>query len=388
MRSFVGLIAVFLVSPFVIAQTTAGELDFVVKPYLQYALQDQCTVMWETTKPAKSCVRYYEAADPSTPPEWKETAPEESENAMHEIVLSGLKPETVYYYQTVSTAGDDKLESGLLSFKTAVREDSAYAFTVFSDSQTNPKVWGQIAELAWRERPNFAVHAGDIVGTGKNKSQWVDHFLNPGHVFMSRIPVFAILGNHEGDADYYYQYVSNPKPEYYYTFQYGNARFFMVDSCRDLKPGSEIYKWLDSALADSKSKWKFVVHHHPPYTSDENDYGDTYKEKSLPGDPDVQPLIPLFEKHNVDMVFYGHIHDYERTWPIRDNRIDRANGVVYIQTGGCGGDLENYAPTRSWFTKKVHRDHHFCLINIFEGHLEFQAIDCNWQLFDTFTLDK
>ncbi len=107
-------------------------------------------------------------------------------------------------------------------------------------------------------------------------------------------------------------------------------------------------------LAESKSLWKFVVHHHPPYTSDENDYGDTYKELSLLGDPDVQPLIPLYEQYRVDIVFYGHIHDYERTWPIRQNRID----------------------------------HHFCLVNVHANHLDFQAIDQNWAIFDTFALVK
>lgn len=201
---------------------------------------------------------------------------------------------------------------------------------------------------------------------------------------MSRIPIFAIIGNHEGNDPNYYKYVANPSPEFYYTFNYGNAQFFLLDSARDLNPGGEIYTWLESALSVSASQWKFVIQHHPPYTSDENDYGDTYKEKSLLADPDVQPLIPLYEKYNVDIVFYGHIHDYERTWPLRQNQISHENGVVYIQTGGGGGGLENYAPTRSWFTQKVHRDHNFCLVNVHANRLEFQAIDQNGNLFDTF----
>ncbi len=74
--------------------------------------------------------------------------------------------------------------------------------------------------------------------------------------------------------------------------------------------------------------------------------------------------------------------------PIRMNKIDPKKGVIYVQTGGRGGGLENYAPTRSWFTKKVHRDHHFCLINIYKNQLMFQAIDWSGNLFDTFTMDK
>lgn len=369
------------------SQHLPPRLEFVVKPYLQQAHKDGITVMCETTIPARVEVKYGEATLNAEEPNLSESAAGETFTTMHEITLDNLNTETNYFYKVVANGkGGKNIESNTLSFKTNVKDDSAFSFAVFSDSQTNPDVWGKIAQLAWEERPNFAVHAGDIVGTGGNKTQWVEHFLNPGHVFMSRIPVYLILGNHENNADYYYQYVSNPDPEYYYTFTYGNAQFFMLDSCRDLSQNSEIYDWLAQALAKSRSAWKFVVHHHPPYTSDENDYGDTYEELSLLGDPDVQPLIPLYEKHDVDLVFYGHIHDYERTWPLRDNKIDHENGVVYIQTGGCGGSLENYAPTRSWFTKKVHRDHHFCLVNIHENHLLFQAIDRNWNLFDTFTL--
>ncbi|RJP23323.1 MAG: hypothetical protein C4527_20450 [Candidatus Omnitrophota bacterium] len=365
------------------------KLTFLVKPYLQQADKDRITILWETNIPSQAEVRYGEATFHAEQANLSQVSKDASLKTLHEMTLQNLKEETNYFYQVVATDENGSvMESEVLSFKTKVRDDSAYSFAVFSDTQTNPSVWGRIAQLAWAERPHFAVHTGDIVGNGNDKTQWVEHFLNPGHVLMSRIPIYIILGNHDKDAPLYYAYIANPAPEYYYTFTYGNAQFFLLDSCRDVSSGSEIHTWLDRALSQSRSVWKFVVHHHPPYTSDENDYGDTYKELSLLGDPDVQPLIPLYEKHNVDMVVFGHIHDYERTWPLRNNRIDHQNGVVYIQTGGCGGGLENYAPTRSWFTKKVHRDHHFCLINIHENQLMFQAIDRNWNLFDTFTMEK
>jgi alkaline phosphatase/predicted phosphodiesterase len=371
------------------AKNLPVKVSFLVKPYLQQARKDGITVMFESTLPTTATVRYGEATPNAEKANLSQQVESSTMQPLHEITLHNLKPETNYFYQVVATdTSGSVIESEVLSFKTNVNDNSAYAFAVFSDSQTNPTVWGTIAELAWRERPNFAIHAGDIVGTGRIKEQWVDHFLNPGHVFLGRIPTYFILGNHEGNADNFYKYISNPDPEYYFSFTYGNADFFMLDSCRDLKPGSEIYNWLDSALARSTAQWKFVVHHHPPYTSDEDDYGDTYKELSLLGAPVVQPLIPLYDKHQVDMVFYGHIHDYERTWPIRNNQINHSDGVVYIQTGGCGGGLENYAPTRSWFTQKLHRDHHFCLVNIHENNLHFQAIDQNWQLFDTFSIKK
>ncbi len=56
--------------------------------------------------------------------------------------------------------------------------------------------------------------------------------------------------------------------------------------------------------------------------------------------------------------------------------------------GGGGGGLENYAPTRSWFTAKVHRDHHFIIVNVFGKTLQLQAIDQNGVLFDQITIQK
>ena len=61
---------------------------------------------------------------------------------------------------------------------------------------------------------------------------------------------------------------------------------------------------------------------------------------------------------------------------------------MYIQTGGGGGGLEDYAPTRSPFTARVHRDHHFCLIAVHGRKLELRAIDAAGHVFDSTELRK
>lgn len=162
----------------------------------------------------------------------------------------------------------------------------------------------------------------------------------------------------------------------------------MIDTKRSVEPGSDQHRWLERELAKSKATWKFAVHHFAPYSSDENDYGDTWKEQSARGDLGLRPLVRLYEKHGLDICFFGHIHDYERTWPIRGDKIDPKHGVVYVQMGGSGGGLENHAPTRSWFTAKVHRDHHFPIVNVCGKTLQLQAIDQNGVLFDQMTLQK
>ncbi len=354
-----------------------------VGPYLQYATKTGITIMWETEQKATSVVEYGEQVPLA------ESTSATGESEMHEVRLDGLKPQTNYFYRVVSVGPDGQESlSDLYSFQTAVNDDTAFAFGGVSDTQTNPPVWGRISQLVFKERPNFVIHSGDIVGNGPRKEQWTDQFLKPAHELMSRVPIFIILGNHDQDHANYYRYICNPAPEHRYTFTYGNAQFFMIDTNRSVAPGSEQYQWLDDELAKSKATWKFAVHHHAPYSSDENDYGDTWKGQSSRGDLRLRPLVGLYEKYGVDICFFGHIHDYERTWPIRDDKVDPEHGVIYVQMGGAGGGLENYAPTRSWFTAKVHRDHHFVMVNVFGKTLQLQAIDQNGALFDQVTLKK
>ena len=130
--------------------------------------------------------------------------------------------------------------------------------------------------------------------------------------------------------------------------------------------------------------------HQPPYTSDADDYGKTFETTSHRGDPNVQNIIRLLEKHGVDMCFSGHVHDYERTFPIRDGRVTpyEDGGVIYVTAAGGGGPLEDFDPTNTWFGHKKARYHHLVYVAIHGDHLELQAIDENGRLFDVVQLKK
>ena len=60
----------------------------------------------------------------------------------------------------------------------------------------------------------------------------------------------------------------------------------------------------------------------------------------------------------MDVVFYGHVHAYERSYPLRDGKIDTENGVTYIMSGGAGGHLEDFAPTNYTFSNRLQRGNH------------------------------
>jgi Icc-related predicted phosphoesterase len=362
---------------------------FVIAPYVQFATQTSIKVLWETNFKGSSLVEFGEAQLNSGKAILNRNTASSEYSFMHELELSGLKAETNYFYRVASVSeGGDTLYSAVIPFQTAVKDSSAYAFTIFGDSQSNPVTWGKITQLARAERPNFSLHVGDLVGFGYLKHEWVNDFFAPSHHFMKQTPMYTILGNHEHDAAYYYQYFANPAPEYYYSFRYGNAEFFMLDTNHYQDSSTEMYSWLEHALAKSTATWKFVAHHHPPYSSDMDDFGDTNKEASEFGDLETRELIPLYEKYGVDMVFFGHIHTYERTWPINNSKVVEENGVIYLNLGGAGGGLEQASPMRTWFSNKVKTTHHFASIVVNGNTLEYRAIDDNGNVFDNFVLNE
>ncbi len=358
---------------------------FVVGPYLQFPTRDSITIMWETALPGTSVVDFGETALLKE----QVVGANDKPGTMHEITLKGLKPNSRYLYRatTVDSEGKKRV-SDVLQFMTAVEEDSAFSFGIIGDTQKNPRMTAQIAKLIWDRRPHFVIHVGDVVDNGPDKKEWVNELFGPGRELFSRVPVFPCIGNHEKNHAHYYQYFSLPDPEYYYRYRYGNADFFVVDSNKSLKAGSEQSQWLDRELGKSTAKWKICYHHHPAWSSDEDDYGDTRKNIYRMGDLNVRNLAALYEKHGVDLVLNGHIHAYERTWPLRNNKVSPKDGVVYITSGGGGGKLEGFSPLPTWFKAQVRVDFHFCYVNVHGGHLEFKAFDQKGNLFDCFDLRK
>ncbi|MDA1230692.1 MAG: metallophosphoesterase, partial [Planctomycetota bacterium] len=350
---------------------------FVVEPYLQFGTQNSMTVMWRTAGPATSVVNYGETV------ECLQQATSDGTSEIHEVTITGLTPETQYFYLVESELEDGSLvESGAFTFSTAVKSGTPFAFAVFGDTQGNPKVSSRLAEMAWAQRPSFLLHVGDLVDNGTVPAHWTEHFFPGLKPLAQRIPFYPVLGNHEKNAKNYFDYMSLPAPEYFYEFTYGNTQFFMIDSNRNIDPGSEQFEWLRKRLAESTAQWKIACHHHPPYSSDEDDYGDLWKaNKSSQGDLRARELSRLYDEFHVDIVWNGHIHSYERTWPVRKGEAVERNGTVYMVTGGAGGGLETAGPFRPYFQNNVKHGHHYCMVMVNGGTLEIKAFDLDERLF-------
>ena len=384
------------------SQVDRGELypglfHFNAGPYLNFATQTSVNLLWEANLPAHAEVWY----GPALPLTMQAPTPRLSEKSepgyeayIHETTLEGLEPHSKYFYEVRLKSYDgDSLSSGIFSFQTAVRADESFLFAAFGDTEARPHINDRIAKLVWGERPDFAINLGDLTDGGQKgrKWQWNYEYFEGMTQLHSRLPLFPVAGNGESDLYWYEKYHVLPGNEAYYAFDYGNARFFMLNSNRrseQFAPGGEQYLWLEEQLRNSAATWNFVALHHAPYSTDENDYGDAWKGDSDLGDLKVRPLVPLFEKYGVDIVFFGHLHSYSRMGPIYADKLNRSQGVWYVQAGGAGGNLEDFAPTRAWFAEKVYAGHHYCLLHVSGPRLSFRMYDTEGRLRDYFEVEK
>ena len=167
---------------------------------------------------------------------------------------------------------------------------------------------------------SFVIHTGDVVYDGGYDAEFDWHYFIPYKNLINRIPFFPVVGNHDLVADRGKTFMENffhPEGNLYYDFYWGDTHFIALNST--FSGGSEQRAWLDQTLAGSFGRWKIVYFHHPPYNS--GVFGDN---------PNIQQFfVPILEKHQVDLVFTGHAHSYERTHPI--------GGITYFVTGGGGG---------------------------------------------------
>ena len=133
------------------------------------------------------------------------------------------------------------------------------------------------------------------------------------------------IGNHEDDSsEGFDQYMSAfGLSQTYYAFTYGNVRVIVLDSDRNsFSEGSSQYNFVESQLqqASQDSNIKFIITyiHKPMYTSP-NTCGSS-RDCSNGGSTTTSlrnTYHPLFDQYGVDVVLMGHVHNYQRTFPIK-----------------------------------------------------------------------
>lgn len=110
--------------------------------------------------------------------------------------------------------------------------------------------------------------------------------------------------------------------EQYYSFNYGNLHVVSLDSqvaARGIASRTAMKEWLIDDLSSNKTDWTIVMFHHPPYSKGSHD-----SDKSIMGvDQPIfymrEEFVPIFDTYNVDLVYSGHSHNYERSFYIKNH---------------------------------------------------------------------
>lgn len=275
---------------------------------------------------------------------------------VHSVTLSNLTPNTLYHYRVTDLTGS----SADFSFTTAPANGcEPWTFVALGDGRSDDESgvntkWPDIVSEAVAFNPLFIMDTGDLIKDGTSASQWVD-WLTKSDAFNPSVPHLPSIGNHDndgvdGDGAMYNQLFELPRnstsnTEDYYAFTAANAVFVVLSSATfSGNAFAEQAQWLDDTLTQHADKnWKFVILHHPIYSSHTSFFGIEFNHP-----PNEQgqnaALVPIFDKHHVDIVFSGHNHYYERFAPLKGGGgSDEGNlaagfedGTVYLITGGAG----------------------------------------------------
>ncbi len=121
----------------------------------------------------------------------------------------------------------------------------------------------------------------------------------------------------------------------YATLDFGDyLSLVLLDTGHISKIDGEQTAWLDKTLVERADRpHLFVANHVPAYPSF-RDFEENILEPWT-GALNRKHWVPLFERHNVDVVLEHHDHTFKRTHPLKDGVAD-AGGVLYLGDGSWG----------------------------------------------------
>lgn len=331
-------------------------------PYLQHVTKNTIRILWQTNSPSNSIIRFGTSEDLGY------FQCDLESKRYHEVEVEKLSTETEYYYQVRS----DGAQSNTNLLSTAPNEDTPFAFVVYGDNRTQPLNHQLVVNGIMTEFPDFVINVGDIIENGWLYGQFDTQFFDQVGALLTTTPIYISIGNHESESAFYYTYFSLPGNERWYSYDYGNSRYIALNSNWPYTQGSAQYTWFEQELQKAQAdqvEWLFVFCHHPAYSEGTGGSGGTVNMRTS--------IVPLMEQYEVDVWFSGHIHDYER---------GELNGVTHLITGGGGGPLNSWKQDFAHITVYESR-YHFVKVEISGKNANFNAMDPDGIIFDTFSLN-
>ena len=336
-------------------------------PYLLRATQSTMEVKWLTDQAASSKVRYGTTAGIYT-----DSVIDLTSSTQHVINLTGLQPNTKYYYTLGSTTR--QLQGDANNFFVTPPVPGAtgkYNFWLVGDcgnNSTNQKnVRDAYINYMGSNVTNGWLLLGDNAYSSGTESEYQAEFFDVYQGTVSKnMPLYPSPGNHDysngSKFDHsvpYYSIFDMPangeaggvasNTEAYYSYDYGNVHFLSLDSYGKEDGVNRLYdtlgpqvQWIKQDLAANSKKWIVAYWHHPPYTMGSHN-SDTESELTKMH----TNFIRILERYKVDLIVCGHSHEYERSKLIQGHygneasfnpavhNISQSNGRYDGTTNSC-----------------------------------------------------
>ncbi|MFC1558065.1 metallophosphoesterase family protein [candidate division KSB1 bacterium] len=247
------------------------------------------------------------------------------------------------------------LGNGISGFIDFLRNESNYGY------KERIMVRDALYNEAKNSNVDFILSVGDFVNDGRYPSQWMKFIkeYKIEHPFLTEIPYFPTIGGHDMANDTTFglkNYKSVFQYPRFYVIECPNVDIFVVDSHIILddkqlidddtqdklfekwfvsNEKSEQSAWLERKLAASDKTFKIISIHNPPISFGRHNSDWTQKSYGRNLENKRKKLLKMFQKYDVQIVFCGHEHLYERN--VLKYQKDGVNREIQIIISGGGG---------------------------------------------------
>ncbi len=340
-----------------------------MQPYLQAVTNNSIVVMAVCDSKEDVTVDYGKSADYG-----KQAVsstylkPAGKQRYVFRIKIEGLEPNTVYNYKV--TQEDEPTNNE--TFRTAVNPGTPFRFGLFGDCRSNPLVHAKVISALKKLDPWFSLYTGDICGDGSKYEYWMkEFFIDEQLNLIKNVPFFNGVGNHEGTGKNPKAFLQAPESpsgnQFYYSFEYGDVFFLVLNSEEDIAPGSEQFEFARNAVKNTKKKWKVACWHKPAYCA--GGHGPNSKMKEF--------TSKVLEPAGFDFVFNGHSHFYQH---------NLVNGVRHLIIAGGGAPL--YDPAKDTYTVKSAKSYNFGLAEVTKNSFKITIYNENSQVIEKIEIIK
>ncbi len=266
----------------------------------------------------------------------------------HFVRLTGLSPNTIYYFVIADTEGSSKV----YSFQTAPDDsNSRLSIIAGSDSRNHRTARKNANKLVSKLRPHCVMFGGDFTDNDNEKEwkAWFDDWQSTISSDGRMYPIIAARGNHEFSNKTLINLFDLQMKGLHYAMSLGGnlLRIYTLNSM--IAPGGTQRTWLKGDLQKhSNSIWKTAQHHLStrPHVALKKENNDQWGHWSK-----------LFYEFGVDFVVESDAHSVKSTYPLRPETgagsdegfiRDDVNGTIYIGEGCWGAPLRPNNDTKEW----------------------------------------